>query len=255
MSAAHPGDRVRGDASAPRQQSRPQVLLTLDRGKQQAGTSLRSLRNQGRAAVTVTVVRRDGGRAIRTRGPYAGWALRLPAPATGANPPRAAIRVRNAGTRDPLSPRARDFVFGADFRLDPRSSGDKDNGDNLVQRGHHNSSAQYKLQLDRGRILCRVKGAAGTVTVRGGRLVRQQWYRARCSRHAASLVLRVWRLRERGPRLAFVARAHGRSGAVGLARSVPLSVGGKLTPSGRIPAGGNDQFTGTVDRVVYGLRS
>ena len=32
---------------------------------------------------------------------------------------------------------------------------------------------------------------------------------------------------------------------------LPLSIGGKLSSTGRIPAAGNDQFNGLVDRVVY----
>ena len=256
-STAHPGDpRVRGDVSAPRHKPRPQLLLTLDGGKQRAGDALRRLRNQGRAAVDVSVVRRDGGRAIRTGGPYAGWALRMPALAAGDNPPRAAIRVLNNGSGDPLSPLARAFAFGADFRLDSDSAGvAKDNGDNLVQRGHHNSAAQYKLQLDRGRVMCRVKGTDGAVTVRSRPVRRHAWYRARCRRAGPVVELRVWRLARNGPSFVAANSRRGATGAVRLARGVPLSVAGKLAANGRLPAAGNDQFNGVVDRIVYRVRS
>jgi hypothetical protein len=238
-------------ASTPRQQPRPQLLLDLDKGKHGAGVPLRSLRNDGRAPTQVAVVRRDGGQAVRARARYHRWAARLPTTATGSTPPRAAIRVVNSANRDPFSPRARRFAFGADFRLDPVSSGVKDNGDNLVQRGHHGSSAQYKLQLDGARVMCRVKGADGTVTVRSRAVHRQRWYRARCSRSGDLVELRVWRLANGGPDLVETSRHRGRTGPVGFARGLPLSIGGKLSSTGRIPAAGNDQFNGLVDRVVY----
>ena len=93
-------------------------------------------------------------------------------------------RSRSRGLDDLLSPGGRDFAFGADVALDDVTTGTApDNGDNLVQRGLYQSSSQYKIQVDDGRVSCRVAGVSGEIVVYApGRLHPGDWYRIRCQR-------------------------------------------------------------------------
>ncbi len=224
------------------------LRLTLDGGTKSAGDPLHRLRSSGRAPVRVVVVTRDGGAATRVRGRGRGWAARLPAHRYGANPARASIRITNAGPNDPYSPKGRDFSFGADFRLDRRSAGSAlDNGDNLLQRGLYGQAAQYKVQVDGGVPLCRIRGSDGAVSAWARPVQREQWYRVRCSRNGQAVTIRVWKLTSSGPVSVSSATRRGPIGSVAFPRLFPLSVGGKLDADGAVASGSSDQLNGVVD--------
>jgi hypothetical protein len=251
---AHRGDpSVRLSLSAHRAASGPALKLTMDEGQLVDGDDVKSFANTGSARLTAAVVTRAGGMATRTAGRYDGWAASLPEFSSSSPHPRAAVAVTNNGHRyDALSPARRPFRFGAEFWLDDPSDGSSvDNGDNLMQRGQYHSKTQYKLQVDHRVVSCRVKGAKGKLIVRSSKVDPLTWYRVRCSRTGGKLALKVWKLTDDGPDLFSSATRHGHTGSVKMARTVPLSIGGKLKNNGKIPAAGNDQFNGIVDEVNY----
>jgi hypothetical protein len=231
------------------------LRLMMDGKSPAENKPLDKLTNTGSAALTAVVVRRGEGEAVRVPGRYDGWAAQLPAYEDSSAPPRAAIRVTNTGSKgDALSPGRHSFRFGAEFRLDDASEGSQvDNGDNLVQRGLYQSRRQYKLQVDHRVVLCRVKGAQGTLVARSSTIAPQTWYRVLCRRNEGKVVLKVWQLAADGPALLSKTSTQGATGSLTMARRTPLSVGGKLSQKGKIPAGGSDQFNGVVDRVVYAV--
>jgi len=229
-----------------------QVMLNFDEGDAGSGSSISSAVNSGSAAIRVDVVTRSGGAAKRTAALASRWGVRLPAFSDSSDPARAVLRIR-ASSGDPLSPRSDPFDFGADFRLDPRSTGSSvDNGDNLVQRGLYNDRGQYKLELDGGRVGCRVKGASGAVYVRSTvQIQRDTWYRAVCRREGDQVTVHVARLTASGPGSFTRTTAQGATGDVNLGDTVPLSAGGKLRNDGAMEVSATDQFNGVVDRVLY----
>jgi hypothetical protein len=204
--------------------------------------------NAGQAPLTVRIVTHNGGRITESGAPDGGTAARFPTFRLH-DAPQAVITVtdRNGGV-DQLSPGSADFRFGAQFRLDDRSTGSSsDNGDNLIQRGLYDSPTQYKLQLDDGRPSCRVKGGAGAVSVRSSRVVPHGvWHRASCSRSGSEVVLSVVRLSDSR---SWTYRASGRTGTVSAPPTVPLSVGGKVSGYGNILSLDSDQFNGSVDNA------
>jgi hypothetical protein len=77
----------------------------------------------------------------------------------------------SCGVGRPAQPGSRDFEFGAGFSLDTKSTGDHaDNGDNLIQRGLFGDKAQYKIQVDKGKVSCRIKGSGGAQVSIGGKV-------------------------------------------------------------------------------------
>lgn len=122
-----------------------------------------------------------------------GLALRLPAYSGAAAPPRAALQLASSGPRDPLDVGVQDFEFGADFRLDAESQGTEvDGGNNLIQRGLASDPGQFKIDVDGGRVGCRVAGSEGVVEARISSSVRPDtWYRARCSRNGDVVDVRI----------------------------------------------------------------
>jgi hypothetical protein len=76
-----------------------------------------------------------------------------------------------------------------------------------------------------------------------------QWYRLTCTRRDDTVLLQVSRLdaRERTSETR-TARASGEIGSMVFSPLTPLSVGGKLAPSGD-PAAATDQFNGSLDNV------
>jgi hypothetical protein len=181
------------------------------------------------------------------------WGVRLPVYSGVSDPPRAVVRIRASDTSDPLSPRTSEFEFGADFRLDATSTGSTvDNGDNLIQRGLFRDRGQYKLEVDAGKLACRVKGATGQVTVRSPvSISRGAWYRAFCRRAGTQVVLKVARIISGGLGTFTSTTANGGTGDVDMGGSVPLSAGGKLSADGLLVLAATDQFNGIVDRVFY----
>lgn len=209
-----------------------------------------SVSHVGSADVTVDIVTLDGGSARGVPGRTT-TALDFPDYDGSGSYPRAVVRVRNDGSGDPLSPGWSDFEFGADFRLDRRSSGRSvDNGDNLIQRGLWGSSGQYKAEVDDGRPTCVVRGDDGRVTVRAPHDVeREEWYRLRCLREGNAVTLQLTHYGSNGTATT-TRTATGAIGTVSLSRSIPLAVGGKLTESGSVAGWSTDQFNGLVENPM-----
>lgn len=179
-------------------------------------------------------------------GPGGGQALRLP-PYAMLEPRGAVLVVTTPGDGDLLSPGTRDFTFGADFVLDQISEeGGFDNGNNLVQRGLFADQAQYKLQVEDGRVSCRVQGSAGEVVVESDEMVEPtEWYRVVCSRLGDVVVLELGPLDGEARRMV----ASGATGEVRLSSSTVLAVGGKVSATGEAVQKNSDQFNGRIDNV------
>ena len=211
------------------------------------------LSNRGSAAVHARVVARNGGVVRRVPG-HSSAAARLPAFAGAKGGSRAVVRVRNAGTTEQLSPGRQRFEFGVEFALDRRSRGTRfDNGDNLVQRGRHKDAAQLKLQVERRRPSCVVKGSRARVAVTSPvRADPGRWYRVRCERDAGGVSLSVTRLRPDGSSPTVTTATGQDPGRLAFSRATPLSIGGKLSQSGRI-AVSSDQFNGVLDNVYLSI--
>lgn len=171
-----------------------------------------------------------------------GWAASFPAPDSGES---AVVAVNNTGSIDNLAPGDSAFTFGAEFRTMGRG---KDDGDNIVQRGLADDTGQFKLETDSGVVACAVKGDEGSVIVRAGpEVVPGVWYSAQCSRDSSGVSLTVVRL---DTRATWTSRKDMNVGhVVAQSAGVPLSVGGKLTPDGRIAAWAPDQFNGQLDNA------
>lgn len=212
----------------------------------------------GTGAVVVDVAGRDGGAVVPApdRAGSADAALRLPAFDGEAPAPRAAVRVLPAGAAgDPLDPGTQDFAFGADVLLDATSesgvTGSVDDGDNVVQRGLFDDVTQYKLQVDRRRPSCRIKGRDGAVMASSRvELEPGTWYRLLCSRAGAQVAVSVTSWGPDGVPVETVDVATGPTGSMTPeARTVPLSAGGKLLATGAVAAS-TDQLNGVIDQVV-----
>jgi hypothetical protein len=212
--------------------------------------------NSGSAELSVEVQAIDGGELVRRDRASAGnGAARTPRHDAAADAPRAVVDVVDQTGPDNLDPARRGFTFGAYFKLDATSEeaqpGSSDNGDNLVQRGLYNAAAQYKLQVDHHQVLCRIKGRAGAVAASTAVPIHSGvWYRARCTRSHHTVTVSVTSRNANGDRTHTRTTATGPTGVVSPeVRSVPLSIGGKLSPDGSI-TGSTDQFNGHIDNVV-----
>lgn len=223
------------------------LLLDFDGGT----SSTPDLASSGSARVTTEIADANGGTVVRVDRPGGGAAGLEPfdddAPAE-----LAVLVVRPTGETDPFSPGRKPFSFGAAFRLDEVSAGSgSDNGNNLLQRGLYDDAAQYKLQVDDGHLSCRVRGAAGALTVTAGLAVTPgRWYRANCTREGDTVTLRLVERTTDGP----VKRRWSRSAAIGsltFSQHAPLAVGGKVDSSGKVLARSSDQFNGRVDNVFF----
>lgn len=203
------------------------------------------------------VVRRAGGTigsqgGIDADGRSAGYAARFPRHSPSATAPAAVVRIRNAGPADGLDPGTGRFTFAADVKLDTltATAGSADDGDNVVQRGLYGDVSQYKIQVDHGRPMCRIKGRSGTVEVRSPVVVQPwRWYRLTCVRDGGRVTLSVTSWASDGTPTTTSTARDGATGSMRPASSgVPLSVGGKLSASGGIVASA-DQLSGLVDNV------
>jgi hypothetical protein len=220
------------------------------------GQPVETVENSGDLPVYTRVVSTNDGQLIAVPSPF-GTGVQTP-PFAETSPKFAILAVFNKGSDDLLSPGEQDFIFGADFSIDPVTTGAiVDDGDNLVARGLFESAGQYKLQVDNGKLSCRVAGLRGEVFMKAPvRLEPGEWYRARCLREGDTVSLAVapitagetiedddWsRTKKTGP-----------IGDVLMASTVPLAIGGKLAPDGRMFSTTTDQFNGKFDRVVYRL--
>ncbi len=212
----------------------------------------------GSAKITVDVARLGGG--VVKAGPWRNGSrvMDFPAFTWSSTVPRAVVRVRPSTSEDPLAPRWRNFEFGAGFRKDARSAGTSvDNGDNLIQRGLWNDSAQYKLEMDNNRPACRIKGDRGAVTVRAPITVRSdRWYEARCSRIGSAVKITVTEFSSGSPVRTVSARRDGATGKLAWSKTqTPLSIGGKLAADGPIIRSATDQFNGLISEPFVKLHT
>lgn len=200
--------------------------------------------NEGSLAGAAEARVANGGQMRAEPGPD-GHALRFPAFDGSPEAARAVMAYWSDGGG--MDPRDRNFRFGADFVLDAVTQGENDDGNNLVQRGLNGDGTQFKLQADNGLASCYVEGDLGSVTVRSEVGIEAgTWYGLTCSREGdeVALVLRS----ESGEELDTVTRG-ARIGSLVFERSVPLTMGGKLTPEGTVVRGESDQLNGALDNV------
>lgn len=234
------GDRAREALTVPK----GQVVLEFDDGLVKRGRPVRRIRSSGPAKVQVTVTRSGGGDVRRAAG-RDGFSVRTP-----ARPGRHAVIVVRPQRRDVLSPGLRKFRWGADVALAPRTVRKKA-GSNLLQRGHYNDRAQYKLQVDNGVPSCRVKGARGDALVRADEALRPRtWYRLRCHLRQGELVLRVVTAGRPGGQ---VHRTEARVGRLRFDRGVPVAVAGKVRTDGSLVPRSVEQYHGRLDNVFVAV--
>lgn len=219
-------------------------------GRTTSGASVR-IAHQGPDAVTAATRTASGGTVASVADGQGGRAVRLPAFGSAARGVVGVTAAPPRGTAHPLDPGTDDFRFGARFALDARSSGGpQDNGDNLVQRGLWGDPGQYKIQVDRKRLSCRVAGTRGEVFVVSPATIEPgRWYTARCVRHADTVTLSV---ASSGATTVETTRT-GRIGAVSSPATTPLAVGGKMTRAGKAVLGDSDQLNGMIDDVVVSI--
>ncbi len=207
--------------------------------------------NSGSLATTVKVSKSGGG-AVKA-GPDPDGAASGEFPAWDGKAPyqRAAVTVLSNQSGDPLSPGTRDFELGARFNLDAKTQGGKDNGNNVVQRGLFHDTAQYKLQVDSGKVSCRVKGSRGAQTLNSPVAVQSgAWYSTSCARDDGRLVLTVTR-----PDGSVATKsATFKAGNVTMrSSSVRVSIGAKVGRSGAVMSGDADQFNGLIDDAYVAI--
>lgn len=219
------------------------------------------LANGGRAAVETSVVTAYGG-GLASVGSRAtqGSAVQFPAFNPAGSGARAVIKVVNTTGADQLAPGTQDFSWSADFRLDAdtesSAKGSHDNGNNLLQRGLFGDT-QFKLDVDDRRPSCRLRGSTGdtgAVRVRAPMTVTaDQWYNATCTRAGNTLTVAVRSFDATGnvtQQWSSSATSSAGFGSVTWAKvDTPLSIGGKLSATGKLPGYG-DQFNGAVDNAV-----
>lgn len=207
--------------------------------------------NDGNASVDVEIERAAGGSedSVMDRHGAIG-ALRLPEYSSGF----AAVRLLGATyAGDALNPGTSDFTFGAHVKLDSVNEGATyDNGNNLIQRGLYKDVSQWKIQVDGGRPSCRVKGAAGAVSLSAPSTIQPgRWYAISCTRSAGAVTIEVVDL------ATGVSSERRREGVTGnmtpSSPSVPMSVGAKLRNDGTIITGSSDQFNGVIDNAFLDI--
>lgn len=207
------------------------------------------------APSTQSVITANGG-AVVTEASFAGagMAARYPSFDGTSTAPRAVVAMANSTTTDVLTPGAKVFTFGADVNSDSVSTGTRyDNGNNILQRGLYGDPAQYKLQIDNGHALCRVKGDQGSASLTSPQLLpSNEWFRIACTRKVFAtgdqLVLSITPITASG---VFGTPIINRSGVkpigkLNFASSRALSIGGKLTAMNAIHLE-SDQFNGLID--------
>jgi len=236
------------------------VQLNFDRAK--AGKVIKSPRNIGVGKTTQYVLSQDGAKVrARKSGISSGRVADFPSFDGDLEGKRAVVTIVNAGKKDALTPRSKSFSFGASVKLDATSAGtDWDDGNNLIQRGLENDAAQYKIEIDKRRPSCRVKGSKDALEVTSStRIVTDEWYKVKCQRvHTTDgdqLVLSVWRILGDGTKVDRIQDTSGvvKIGKIRFAKSVPLSVGGKLTDKKTIERR-SDQLNGRVDDVFLQVK-
>lgn len=236
-----------GQTSPPTREAFP--LLILDQIEQGTPVVVLAAVPPGLQATVLTL---DGGEVLSEAAPDGESALRFPAWAEGEIVPRAVVRIAPAEGPWPegWEPADRGFLFGADFLLDEQQ-GDvpPDDGDNLVQRGIHSETSQFKLEIDQSRPACRVAGSSGAVEVRSQvRVSSDSWHRAECEREGETVILRVSEWQGDAFVEIDVTEGSGVTGVLSWPGSTPISVGGKMTPHGEVMQSATDQFNGAIAR-------
>lgn len=233
--------------TVPAQQPAEQGLLyLLPSGSTEPVTEL-----EPTEGLAVDLLMAHGGAVRRVEGTDH-QALRFPEFGPIETAPRTVVRVSEDDDEDRLTPLARPFVFGADFRLDviPEDA-DPNDGDNLIQRGLIGQGSQFKIEVDGRRPSCRVSGADGAVQVRlDVRVDPESWYRVRCERQAEKVTLTLTELLPDGGGSHHVATGDGPTGRLSWEAPSPLSVGGKIAPNGEMVEGETDQFNGWIARPI-----
>lgn len=212
------------------------------------GAPVNFMNQMGSIPVVVGVSRLDGGQLRVGPNLWGGKGLRFPAYDGRTAPPRAIVRVTHeARSGDPFAPRSNDFEFSIYFKKDANSAGTAvDDGDNLMQRGLASEPAQYKLEVDRDRPSCTIKGDRGQVIVTSSVTVNPAlWYQARCSRTGSTVQLVVREHREDGSVRTVKSTRSGTIGSLIWPRGeTPIAIGGKLAYNGAVIRSATDQFNG-----------
>lgn len=218
--------------------------------------------------VKASVVKNDSGEVLIGKPPGKnGRSIDLPDYTKGA----AVIKVVDT-KGDALSPGLADFSFGADFNLNKLNSGPlDDNGNNLIQRGLHNSGHQYKIQVDKGedekwRPSCTLEkgtveqckneqGDPAPCSVAADKPVEHsRWYRVTCMRQGTTLRLVVRPYNPEGQLQDPISTTERKNmPKFDLTwpvseSNLPMSIGGKLNADGKIVKS-NDQFNGFIDNA------
>jgi hypothetical protein len=213
--------------------------------------------------LTAKVVTLNGGRAVSEPGPP-GYGNSIDFPAyqpANQSPPFAIVSLRNnTSTVDPLNPGTGNFTWQADFSLDDFVGTEAIDGDNIVQRGL-SPQRQWKLSVDDHRAQCFVRITAnGPLAVTPAIHIPLQtsnisWYRAICNRSLSGVVsLRVyayWNSHHAWLLYRTATSTVSAAGSLGMTRTIPVSIGGKLNDNGGIQLKpSTDQFNGRIDNVV-----
>lgn len=183
-----------------------------------------------------------------------------PAYSGKADGPRAVVAMVNTTTTDAMTPRAKGFFFGADVNNDAVSTGSSyDNGNNVFQRGLYGDRAQYKIQIDHGYAMCRVKGDQGSIALTSKFLMPAgEWFRVRCFRKVLStgdqVRLEVTPVNADGTLGTVVRSKSGikKVGRMTFLPETPVSIGGKLISATQIH-GASDQFNGLIDNPILDI--
>lgn len=231
-----------------------EVWLKFEKFK--SGKRIVRVANYGTARTRVSIQKRKQGNLVSRRARHTRSMVADFPNYSGVHGSRAVVAVVSRG-RDRLTPRARPFTIGVDFKVDSAAIAPRDDGNNLLQRGNHGSPRQYKLQVDDGHIECRIKGSAGSVLLTTPTAVSPSyWYRAVCSVRTVApglqeVQLRVNVLSRRGRvRPLESTSAQLAIGSLTFPKRRPLSVGGKLKDSLRTPPRA-EQFNGRLDNAFF----
>ncbi len=220
----------------------PQLLIGFDEGLTRAGPGPAATGQQ------VSMVTTGAGRLTGSPDPQGGVAAQFPTVEAADGGNLAALLVSDE-ERD-LVPGDESFTFGMDVMLPTQARRtERDDGDNLMQRGLFGSGGQYKLQLDDGRPSCRVVGKLGEAFVQLREVLEPgQWYRLRCEKVHQRLSIFVAELPMSTGTEWDSASAWSLTGTVGTI--APLSVGAKVNIRGGLVVDSPDQFNGILDNVM-----
>jgi hypothetical protein len=235
--------------------SRDELWIRFEGAK--PGHTLTHLRNSGKSALGVSLRSANGGHLMARKATFTKSRVAdFPNYVSGGGAPKAVIGVVNRGS-DRLAPGSHPFTVGIDFKIDAVAIGSVDDGNNLLQRGNYGSPSQYKLQVDKGHIGCRIKGRSGAaLLVATSSVSSSTWYRVSCSlQHVQGggqrevLVIRTLDKRGRAHALETVTSTT-QVGPLPFPVKRPMSIGGKLKDSLRLP-NRVEQFNGRLDNAFF----